>query len=120
MRNRRENLLRLATWNVQGTFSEGTLKNLSEELGKYKIDLAAIQETKQKENQIPMLKNYALFNSENQKRIFGAAFLVRKSLINRIIEIKSISEIYTEEKLEFVKQWADICYKCRNILIKMD
>jgi hypothetical protein len=44
--------LNLATWNVRSLFRPGTLKNLIQELKRYKINIAAVQEMWWKGNDI--------------------------------------------------------------------
>lgn len=39
--------LTVATWNVRGTYEEGSLRNLIGEIQKYKYDVVAVQEIKQ-------------------------------------------------------------------------
>lgn len=41
--------LMVGMWNVRGTFDEGALKHLIQDLVNYKLDLIASQETNQKE-----------------------------------------------------------------------
>ncbi|XP_063914077.1 craniofacial development protein 2-like [Zophobas morio] len=84
--------IRIGTWNVRGTYSEGKLKQIVQELQRYNIDVAAIQETKQKGKFITEIDNYILFNSGIDNRELGTGFMVKKSLKGAVITFKPISE----------------------------
>ncbi|XP_063903771.1 uncharacterized protein LOC135123208 [Zophobas morio] len=84
--------IRIGTWNVRGTYSEGKHKQIVQELQRYNIDVAAIQETKQKGKFITEIDNYILFNSGIDNRELGTGFMVKKSLKGAVITFKSISE----------------------------
>lgn len=84
--------LKLGTWNVRGTYEEGALKNLTEVMAKYKLDVLAIQETKQTGNDITPVGRYTLFKSGNGNRFFGTGFMVSKRISKLIVEFKPISE----------------------------
>ncbi|XP_063911143.1 craniofacial development protein 2-like [Zophobas morio] len=84
--------IRIGTWNVRGTYSEGKLKQIVQELQRYNIDIAAIQETKQKGKFITEIDNYILFNSGIDNSELGTGFMVKKSLKGAVITFKPISE----------------------------
>ncbi|XP_063913213.1 craniofacial development protein 2-like [Zophobas morio] len=84
--------IRIGTWNVRGTYSEGKLKQIVQELQRYNIDLPAIQETKQKGKFITEIGNYILFNSGIDNKELGTGFMVEKSLKGAVITFKPISE----------------------------
>jgi exonuclease III len=72
------------TWNVRTLFKPGVTKSLLQQLKDYRIKIAAVQETKWKENGIMDLKSHLIFYSGKEigKREFGVAFVVDKSLKN--------------------------------------
>ncbi|KAJ3661236.1 hypothetical protein Zmor_005642 [Zophobas morio] len=76
--------IRIGTWNVRGTYSEGKLKQIVQELQRYN--------TKQKGKFITDLYNYILFNSGIDNRELGTGFMVKKSLKGAVITFKPISE----------------------------
>ncbi|XP_063904733.1 craniofacial development protein 2-like [Zophobas morio] len=84
--------IRIGTWNVRGTYSEGKHKQLVQKLQRYNIEVAAIQETKQKGKFITETDNYILFNSGIDNRELGTGFMVKKSLKGAVITFKPISE----------------------------
>lgn len=79
-------------WNVQGTKAPGSLKILSNVLKNYKVDVAALQETKQKGNEVMEVEDYVFFNSGSETQYFGTGFMVHKKVSTTIIEFKPISE----------------------------
>ena len=53
----------LATWNVRSVFSAGSLRNLTQELNRFNIMIAAIQETRQQGSDIFDNGDYDLQNT---------------------------------------------------------
>lgn len=92
MESKRQEIIYVGTWNVRGTYAEGALKNLVSEARRYKIDILAIQETKQKGNEIIDIEDYTIFKSGGQNRMLGTGFLVSKRISKSVIEFKPISE----------------------------
>ncbi|XP_063907443.1 craniofacial development protein 2-like [Zophobas morio] len=91
--------IRIGTWNVRGTYSEGKLKQIVQELQRYNIDVAAIQETKQKGKFITEIDNYILFNSGIDNRELETGFMVKKSLKGAYRKISLVNiHAPTEEK----------------------
>jgi hypothetical protein len=67
---------------VGSLFRPGTLKNLIQQLRKYKIDIAAIQEIRWKGDD-----DYTIcYSGSSDKNIFGTGFLVHKKLRNSIMD----------------------------------
>ena len=71
--------LKIASWNVQRTFQEGAVRQLTLELQRYDIAIATIQEIKQKGNSITEIGDYIFF-------------LVGKNLKGAVVTFKPISE----------------------------
>lgn len=82
----------MATWNVRGTFQEGSVKILLREMRKYKIDIAAIQETKQLGSEVLEIEDALFCKSGGQDRRLGTGFIVRNDLKQRILGFNPISE----------------------------
>lgn len=83
-----------ATWNVRTLNKEGALKSLLPELIKYKIAIAAIQETKWHNKGISDLRSHSVFFSgkDGGKREFGVAFVVNKAYKQAILDFKPVNE----------------------------
>lgn len=105
---REQRQTKIGTWNVQGIFEEGAVKNLVSEIRKYNIDILAIQETHLTGSGITKVGDYIMFTSGNQQRRYGVGFLVRESLKGSIKEFNPVSE-----RLCYIR----IKGKCKNLTI---
>ncbi|GLV41328.1 hypothetical protein CBL_04852 [Carabus blaptoides fortunei] len=109
----KQNTLYVGTWNVRGTYSEGAIKSLINEAKRYKLDIIALQETKQKGNGIVDMKDYIFFNSGGQNRRLGTGFLINKRISQEVLEFRPISDrIYylrirgKQRKLSYINIYA--------------
>jgi hypothetical protein len=76
---------------VRSLFTPGTLKNLIQELKKYKINIAAIQEMRRKGNDIFDSDDYTIrYSGCSDTNIFGTGILVHRRLTNSIMEVNSL------------------------------
>lgn len=82
----------IATWNVRGTFEEGAIKRLTNELKKYKVDVVALQETKQKGNDISDINGYTFFKSGGADRRLGSGFMVSDKIRAAVVNFQPISD----------------------------
>jgi exonuclease III len=81
------------TWNVRTLFKAGSLKALTQQLEKYKMQITAVQETKCLGNEIRDT-THTIFQSgkSNGKREFGVAFIVNKEMNKNILGFTPVSE----------------------------
>lgn len=84
--------LGISTWNVRGTKSAGKFKNLSQVCDEYKIDIMALQETKQSGNAITESDGYIVFNSGYETKYMGTGFMVRKRIKHTVVDFEPVSE----------------------------
>lgn len=84
--------INLGTWNVRGTYVEGALKQLIKVLKMYRIDILAIQETKQGNNDVVDLDGYTFFKSSGNDRRLGVGFMVGEKMRTKVIGFKPISD----------------------------
>ena len=83
----------LASWNVRSLFRAGALKNLTKELDRYNIMIAAIQEIRWRRSEIFDYGNYTICHSaSNDRNNFGTGFLIHKKVKNHILNFKSVDE----------------------------
>lgn len=68
----------MVTWSVKGTFYEEALQDLKNLARCNRIDLMAVQETKQKRDFVVVLENYNFFNSGYKKGILERVFCCEK------------------------------------------
>ncbi|KAK9711490.1 hypothetical protein QE152_g25431 [Popillia japonica] len=79
--------IRIATWNVRSTYSEGALKHLAHEMDRYNVHLLAIQETKQKGEFVNEVENYIFLNSGGNTRMLGVGFM--KQHTKNVIDVRN-------------------------------
>lgn len=84
--------INLATWNVRGTYTPGSIKELISEFKRYKIEVMAIQETKQMGSDIVEIEDVILYKSGGENRLLGTGFMILKALKEKVINFKPISE----------------------------
>lgn len=83
-----ENYLKIGTWNVRGTFEEGELMNLINEIKINSFDVA-IQGTK--EHTFYKLEIIYFFNSDSN-RILETGLIINKKFKNSIVEFKPVTD----------------------------
>lgn len=88
----KETIFNIASWNVRSTYAEGALRNLTHEMSRYKIDLLAIQETKQESEFITEIENFIFMNSGGATRMLGTGFMISKEYAKSIKKFYAISE----------------------------
>lgn len=84
-------LIKIGTWNVQGTNVVGKLKQLAGVLKTYKMDIVAVQELKQKDVQNIEVGEYIVMGSGCNKKVFGVGFMFHKSLKNAVIKFEAFT-----------------------------
>ena len=89
---KRKNEMFIATWNVRSLFQSGASRVLEDELERYSIQIAAIQEIRWKTTEYIELKKYVLINSGNRKNEFGTGFMIHKDIKGSIIDYKLVNE----------------------------
>jgi endonuclease/exonuclease/phosphatase family metal-dependent hydrolase/ribosomal protein S28E/S33 len=79
---------------VRSLSRTGALKSLLEQVDKYNIDVAALQETKWLGSEITDMKSYTIFKSgkPSGNREFGVAFIVNKKFKQLVTDFKPINE----------------------------
>jgi exonuclease III len=93
--SKRKKDLRLATWNVRSLYRTGGLRITINELRKYKIAIAAIQETRWNKftPQAFTSNGYNIYTSSlANNHVFGTAFLVDSKFNHLVINFTPINE----------------------------
>ncbi|KAK9752404.1 hypothetical protein QE152_g4251 [Popillia japonica] len=86
-------MMKIGTWNVRSANEEGTIKHIMAAMKRYGIQILALQETKQKGNEIINLGDFTIFNSGGtHTRHFGTAFIVSKLWSERVVDFKPITD----------------------------
>lgn len=82
----------IATWNVLSLYRAGALTNLTEQLKKYKVTIAALQEIRWKNSDILKTKDYTIFYSGNNTNTLGTGFAIKKEAVSKVIGFKPENE----------------------------
>ncbi|KAK5639471.1 hypothetical protein RI129_011963 [Pyrocoelia pectoralis] len=88
----KKNKFTIGTWNVRGTYAAGGLKQLVREMECYKLDIIAVQETKQRGTGIAEVEKTIFFKSGGRDRMLGTGFLVGDRLKRKVINFNPITE----------------------------
>jgi exonuclease III len=68
--------MRFGTWNVRGQYRSGSVKTVSTELGKYKLDLVVVQEVRWEKGSTERAEDYTFFYGKgNEDHQLGDRFL---------------------------------------------
>ena len=70
----------MGSLNVRGTFQEGKLRHLVNEVGKYKFDIVTLQETKQSGHEVTEVGDYVFLNNGGENRRLGTGILINREL----------------------------------------
>ena len=86
--------LSFGTWNVRTLYRPGAQRELFEELKRYKIGVAAVQETRWLGNGVRDTKTHTVLYSgrEKGKRELGVAFVVDRNLKHLIVDFHPVNE----------------------------
>jgi len=82
----------MATWNVLGLNRAGGRRKLKEELTKYTIGIATIQEIQWPGTEIMDTGDFTILYSGSTKSALGTGFVVSKEYKRSIMEFKTINE----------------------------
>jgi hypothetical protein len=92
MKNNIQKHINVGTWNVRGTYEEGKLKHIINEIKKFKFDIVALQETKQKGEIVMEIGEYVFLNSGGSNRMLGTGFVIHKRMKPSIVNFKTVSD----------------------------
>lgn len=86
--------LHLATWNLRTLFARGALQNTTADLIKYRVHIAAVQETRWLDSGIHALPSHSFYfsGSNNNTHEFGTGFFVDKKVDHTVIGFVPISK----------------------------
>lgn len=85
--------LKIGTWNVQTMLQAGKMEELARDLGRFKIQLAALQEIRWKSSGVIDKKEYSFYFStcEERRVQYGPGFMVSKKIRKAILGFDPIS-----------------------------
>jgi exonuclease III len=79
-------------WNVFSLNRAGAFKSLKQVLGKYKVDIASLQEVRWKNKSIWDAEEYTIFCSGGNNSTFRMAFMVAKKLKHAVLKFEPVYE----------------------------
>ena len=89
-----DNDLSLATWNLRSLFARGALQCTLTDLKKYRIQIAAVQETRWVNSGIHTMSSHSFYfsGSNNTAHQFGTGFIVDKNVDHLVIGFVPINK----------------------------
>lgn len=85
--------IRVSTWNVRTLLAPGRLREVESELGRYRIDIAAVQETRwMGQGEIDGKYFTVRYSGGEKQGQHGVAFIIGGRLRNNVMEFKPINE----------------------------
>jgi exonuclease III len=68
----------MATWNVRSFFRPGASRTLENELKRYRVEIAALQEIRWRDIEMSSLNDYVLISSGSRDNILGTGFMIKE------------------------------------------
>lgn len=84
--------MKIATWNVRSIYEEEALRNLTEIMVKYKIEVVALQETKLLGKDIVKIGKHTLFKSGGENRMLGTGFILNEVAGKTVVDFEAYSD----------------------------
>jgi hypothetical protein len=82
----------MGTWTVLSKNQAGSLRNIKDELKKYKMGIVALQEIRQRGAGIMETGNFKLLYSGNKNNTIGTGFLANRNYKHSVIGFETVSK----------------------------
>eukprot|EP00794_Sanderia_malayensis_P015552 gene15552-17137_t len=96
----RDNILRIATWNVRTLYQDGNIENLIQEVEEMRLDITGIAEVRWTDAGIMAKDDYTIMYSGGEEHRNGVAFIINKNVKRSLLGFWPISERVAVMKLE--------------------
>ncbi|KAF2901423.1 hypothetical protein ILUMI_04763 [Ignelater luminosus] len=90
--SKEKQIIKIATWNVQGLNKELKLKELVQELEKYDINILAVQKINTKGTAITIFKKYLWCIGGGEQNKLSTGFIIKEEHKDKIIDNRVINE----------------------------
>jgi exonuclease III len=92
--------MRLGTWNIRSLYRIGSLKTVARELGKYNVDLVAVEEVRWEKGGTERGEDYTFFYGQgNGDHRLGTGFFVHKRILSAVRRVEFIGDRMSYIKL---------------------
>ncbi|PNF25464.1 hypothetical protein B7P43_G07688 [Cryptotermes secundus] len=99
--------VRFGTWNLRSLYRAGSLRAVAEEILKYKLDLAGVQEVRWDGGGIAPAGDYTFFYGKGKEKYeLGTGFSVHKRIVSAVKRVEFVSDRISCTVLK--GRWCDI------------
>jgi hypothetical protein len=85
--------MRFGIWNVRILYRTGSLRAVAEEVSKYKLDLAGVQDVRRGGGGTELAGEYTLYHGKwNENHELGTGLFIHKRIISAVRRVEFVSD----------------------------